>query len=91
MAMHELVVHLLSTAEPVGLTYLIIRNFSQVTRALLTVLAAIVAMFAPDENLRKRGFGVLGKLTGRDDNPTGLDNGPSDDDSGNGPPSLPKP
>jgi len=91
MAMDELVVHLLRTAEPVGLTYLIIRNFSQVTHALLTAVAAIVAMFGRDEKFRKRAFGVLGKLTGRGDDPNGLDNGPSDDDSGDGPPSLPKP
>jgi hypothetical protein len=91
MAAPELVVHILSTAEPVGLTYLVIRYFSQVTRALLTLLAAIVAMFARDEKLRKRGFGVLGKLTGRDDNPTGLDYEPRDDEKRDDPPPLPKP
>jgi hypothetical protein len=91
MALRELVVPVLSAAGPVGLTYLIMRNFSQVTRALLTVLAAIVAMFARDENRRRCGLDVLGKLTVRDGDSPCLDSGPRDDDSGKGPPSLPKP
>jgi hypothetical protein len=91
MALPELVVPVLSTAGPVGLTYLIMRNFSQVTRALLTALAAIVAMFARDEDRRKCSLDVLGKLTVRDGDSSCLDSGPSDDDSGKTPPSLPKP
>ena len=79
MALPELVVPVLSTAGPVGLTYLIVRNFSQVTQALVAVLAAIVAMFARDEQRRKSGLDVLDKLTGHDD------------DSSKSPPSLPSP
>jgi hypothetical protein len=80
MALPEFVVPVLSTVGPVGLAYVIMRNFPQVTRALLAVLATIVAIFARDEGRRQRGLAVLEKLTGRDNEPPNL-----------GPPSLPKP
>lgn len=81
MALPQYVVPVLSTAGPVGLAYVILHNFPQVTRALLTVLATIIAIFARDEKRRQSSLDVLGKLTGRD----------SDPPSGNAPPSLPKP
>ena len=71
MALSDLVVRVLSTAGPVGLTYMIMRNFSQVTRALLTVLAVVVAMFARDGNRRQCGREVLEKLMAQDGKPTG--------------------
>ena len=79
MDLSELVVPVLTTAGPVGLAYVILRNFPQVSQALMVMLAAFVFMFSRNENRRKRGSHVLDKLTGRDD------------DSGKGPPSLPKP
>ena len=75
----EFVVHVLATAGPVGLAYLIMRNLPRVTWALLVALATIVAIFTQDEKRRQCGLEVLSKLTGRDD------------DTGNGPPELPKP
>lgn len=74
-----LVVPVLTIAGSVGLVYVIMHNLPHVAKALLMMLAAFVFMFSGDENRRQRGSDVLDKLTGRDD------------DSGNGPPSLPKP
>jgi len=78
MSLPEFVVPVLSTVGPVGLAYLIMRNFPQVTRALLLVLATIVAIFARDEKRRQCGLDVLDKLTrGRDSDPLSLDHGTS--------------
>ena len=79
MDLSELVVPVLTTAGPVGLAYVILRNFPQVSHALMVMLATIVAIYARDEKRRKSALEVLSKLTG------------NDDDSGKGPPSLPKP
>jgi hypothetical protein len=79
MALPEFVVPVLSTVGPVSLVYVIMRNFSQVIRALLAVLATIVAIFARDEKRRQCGLDVLEKLTGYDSDPS------------NTPPSLPRP
>jgi hypothetical protein len=79
MALPELVIPVLSTTGSFSLLCVIVRNFPQVIRALLTALATLVAIFARDEQHRKSGLDVLDRLTGQDD------------DSGKGPPSLPKP
>jgi hypothetical protein len=79
MHLSEFVVPVLSTAGPVGLAYVILRTFPQVSQALMVMLATIVAIFARNERHRQSGLEALGKLTG------------NDDDSGKGPPSLPKP
>ena len=79
MALPELVVPVLSAAGSFSLLCVIVRNFPQVVHALLTALATIVVIFARDEQRRKSGLDVLDRLTGQDD------------DSGKGPPSLPKP
>jgi hypothetical protein len=81
MSLPEYVVPVLSTAGSFGLLYVILRDFPQVSRALMVVLATVVAIFSRDEKRRQCGLDVLGKLTDRD----------SDPPSGNTPPSLPKP
>jgi hypothetical protein len=71
MALPEFVVPVLSTAGSFSLLCVIVRNFSQVSQALMVVLATVVAIFARDENRRQRGLDILDKLTGRDSDPPG--------------------
>lgn len=91
MVLSEWAVPVLSGAWAVGLTYVIMRNFSRVIRALLEALATIVALFGRDDATRRRGLDALDKLTGWDGDRNGPDEGPSDDDSPKHLPSLPKP
>jgi hypothetical protein len=69
MALPEIVVPVLDYAGPVGLFYVVLRNFPPVGRVLLEALAAVVAIFGWNEKLRQRALVVLGKLTQRGDQP----------------------
>jgi hypothetical protein len=66
MALPEFVTPVLSIAGPVALVYVILRCFPHAARAVVVLLAGIVAVVTRDEQRGKRCLEVLRVLRGRD-------------------------
>jgi hypothetical protein len=101
MALPEYVTLVLTLVGTSGLAYAMGRSLFHAVRAVVLLLASVIAMKKTiDENRRRACLAIVDKVTrGRDIDPPSLDHGtralvgmgPRDDDSGKTPPSLPKP
>jgi hypothetical protein len=72
MDLPEVVMPVLSVAGPVALALVIMRCFPHIARAVVVLVAGIVAVVTKDGKRRAACYKVLDKLTGKDTEPPAL-------------------